>query len=196
MFDSAAPAGQQITPYVDGQAVSFTKSASGIGAGPFANSRLYFMSRGGTALSPSGTTLFGAGTMDELAVYDRVLSTSEISAQYNSTLNNPPSASFTASPNPATPGQSVSFNGSGSSDSDGTIARYEWDLDGNGTYETDTGTTPTTSTTYATSGNRTVGLRVTDNKGATSTTTKTVVVNQRRRLRSPLRRTRSSAARP
>ncbi len=178
VFDSTAPAGQQITPYVDGQPVAFSKSANGIGAGPFANSRLYFMSRGGTALSPSGTTLFGAGTMDELAVYDRVLSAAEVSSQYNSTLNNPPNASFTASPNPATPGQSVSFNGSGSTDSDGTLAKYEWDLDGNGSYEADTGTTPTTSTTYATSGNRTVGLRVTDDKGATSTTTKTVVVNQ------------------
>ena len=163
----------------------------------FANSRLYFMSRGGTALSPSGTTLFGAGTMDELAVYDRVLSAAEVSSQYNSTLNNPPNASFTASPNPASTGQSVSFNGSGSTDPDGTIAKYEWDLDGNGSYETDTGTTPTTSTTYATSGNRTVGLRVTDDKGATSDYDE----DRRRSTRRPRPhsrppRTRSSAARP
>jgi YD repeat-containing protein len=178
VFDSTAPAGQQITPYVDGQPVAFTKSANGTGAGPFADSRLYFMSRGGTALSPAGTTLFGAGTLDEVAIYDRVLNASEIADQYQSTLNNAPAASFTASPNPATPGQTVSFNGSGSSDSDGTIARYEWDLDGNGTYETDTGTTATTSRAYTASGNVTVGLRVTDNKGATNTTTKTVVVNR------------------
>ena len=54
--------------------------------------------------------------------------------------NLPPTASFTAAPNPAIVGQTVTFNGSGSSDSDGTITKYEWDLDGNGTYETNSGT--------------------------------------------------------
>ena len=175
VFDSSAPAGQQIAPYVDGQAVSFTKSASGTGAGPFANSRLFFMSRGGTGLSPAGTTLFGAGAMDELAIYKRVLSASEIADQYQSTLNNAPSASFTASPNPATPGQTVSFNGSGSTDSDGTIAKYEWDLDGNGTLRDRHRHHGDHHALYAAAGNVTVGLRVTDNKGATNTTTRSVV---------------------
>ena len=59
----------------------------------------------------------------------------------------------------------MTFNASGSSDPDGTIAKYEWDLDGNGTYETDTGTTPTTTNTYATERTVNVGLRVTDNVG-------------------------------
>ena len=35
----------------------------------------------------------------------------------------------------------MTFDASASADPDGTIAKYEWDLDGNGTYETDTGTT-------------------------------------------------------
>ena len=56
--------------------------------------------------------------------------------------NLPPTASFTATPNPAIVGQTVTFNGIGSSDPDGTIAKYEWDLDGNGTYETNSGTHP------------------------------------------------------
>ena len=47
--------------------------------------------------------------------------------------NQRPVASFTATPNPATAGTTVTFNGSASSDPDGTIAKYEWDLDGNGT---------------------------------------------------------------
>ena len=59
------------------------------------------------------------------------------------TANQPPTASFTVTPNPAQTGQTVTFNGSASTDPDGTIAKYEWDLDGNGTYETNTGTTPT-----------------------------------------------------
>ena len=60
--------------------------------------------------------------------------------------NRAPVAAFTATPNPAAAGQVVSFNASGSSDPDGTVAKYEWDLDGNGRYETNTGTTPTAST--------------------------------------------------
>ena len=47
-----------------------------------------------------------------------------------------------------------------SSDVDGTIAKYEWDLDGNGTYETDTAArAPTTSQTYAASGTVDTRLR-------------------------------------
>ena len=63
--------------------------------------------------------------------------------------NQTPTASFTATPNPAVPGQTSTFDASASNDPDGTIAKYEWDLDGNGTYETDTGTTTTTSQRYA-----------------------------------------------
>ena len=87
--------------------------------------------------------------------------------------NQPPTASFTvvARTRPSS-GRPVTFNGAGSSDPDGTIAKYEWDLDGNGTYETSTGTTPTT--THAFTASRApiqVGLRVTDNGGKTGTTT-------------------------
>src|SRR3954447_12850670 len=47
-----------------------------------------------------------------------------------------PIPSFTASPNPAAPGATVTLDGSGSIDPNGTISDYAWDLDGNGTYET------------------------------------------------------------
>ncbi len=46
----------------------------------------------------------------------------------------------------------MSFDASASSDSDGSITKYEWDLDGNGTYETNTGTTKTTTKSYAATG--------------------------------------------
>ena len=62
------------------------------------------------------------------------------------------------------------------SDPDGTIAKYEWDLDGNGSYETNTGTTNKTSRTYTSAATTNVGLRVTDNSGATSTATVPVQV--------------------
>jgi YD repeat-containing protein len=92
--------------------------------------------------------------------------------------NRPPTASLTATPNPALTNQTVSFDASASSDPDGTITNYKWDLDGNGTFETDTGTTATASRSYATSGTVLVQVRVTDNDGATSVATKNVTINQ------------------
>jgi hypothetical protein len=68
--------------------------------------------------------------------------------------NAQPNASFTVSPNPAALGQTVTFNGSASHDPDpaGSITTYEWDLDGDGSFETSTGGTATTSHTYSTPG--------------------------------------------
>ena len=77
VLDTTAAAAQQITPYVDGQAVAFTKSASGTGAGNFANSTLDFMSR-------NATGLFGNGLLDEVAVYDRALDAATIAAHFDS----------------------------------------------------------------------------------------------------------------
>ncbi len=93
--------------------------------------------------------------------------------------NRPPTASFTATPSTALSGTAIAFNASASTDPDGTVTKYEWDLDGNGSYETDTGKTATTSQTYATPGTRTVGLRVTDNESGTATTTRTVTIQNR-----------------
>ncbi|MEZ6032244.1 MAG: PKD domain-containing protein [Planctomycetaceae bacterium] len=72
-------------------------------------------------------------------------------------------------------GGSVILNGSVSIDSDGTIASYAWDLDGDGQYDDATGVTASFTTTN--SGTHIVGLQVTDNRGATDTTTATVTVN-------------------
>ena len=170
VFDSTAPAAQQIKPYVDGQPVTFTKTAEGTGAGNFANSTLYLMSR-------AGTGLYGQGGMDELAVYNRALSAAEIAehdASYG--LNRRPHAALTATPDPAVTGETIALNASGSSDPDGSIVKYQWDLDGNGTYETDTGTTATASITPAAAGPATVSVRVLDNNFATDTEGKTVTV--------------------
>lgn len=93
------------------------------------------------------------------------------------TVTNVPVASFTVTPGAAQTGQVVSFDASASSDPDGTIAKYEWDLDGNGSYETDTGTAATTSRAYASPASLIVGLRVTDNLGVTAITTRTLQVS-------------------
>jgi PKD repeat protein len=82
--------------------------------------------------------------------------------------NRPPTAvasatSPTSGPAPLT----VSFSGSSSSDPDGDAITYSWDLNGDGSYG-DT-TTPTASYTYTTPGTYSVTLRVTDARGASST---------------------------
>jgi PKD repeat protein len=84
----------------------------------------------------------------------------------------PPNAAFTANNNSPQPGETVTFNAATSSaPGGGSIARYEWDLDGNGSYETDTGATATTTQAYATTGFHGVNLRVTDNCLQTDTVT-------------------------
>ncbi|WP_051476654.1 PKD domain-containing protein [Arthrobacter sp. Br18] len=66
---------------------------------------------------------------------------------------------------------SASFDGSASTDADGTIASYVWDF-GDGT----TGTGVEASRTYATAGTYTVKLTVTDDRGAVHTTSKVITV--------------------
>ena len=70
-----------------------------------------------------------------------------------------------------TVGVTVQFNGSGSSDPDGSIASYNWDF-GNGA----TSTSVTPSTTYTEAGTFNVTLTVTDNAGATNSVSTTVVI--------------------
>ena len=89
-------------------------------------------------------------------------------------INTPPDVALKATPNPAAAGQTVTIDATGTSDPDGSIAKYEFDRDGNGTFEHDNGTNPTTTTTLA--GTANVGVRVTDNEGGQTIKTVTVTV--------------------
>ena len=82
---------------------------------------------------------------------------------------------FSIAPNPALVGRPVTFDASASTGL--PITRYEWDLDGNGSFETDTGGTATATQTYPSAGSFNVGLRVTDSEGHTATTTNALQVN-------------------
>lgn len=108
-----------------------------------------------------------AGTVDEVAVYSAELTANQVAAHYSlgSGVNTAPTAAFTQT----CTGLACTFDGSGSSDPDGTVASYAWDF-GDGT--TGTGSTP--SHTYAAAGDYTVALTVTDNLGATGTVTQVV----------------------
>ena len=86
--------------------------------------------------------------------------------------NQPPAAVITASPTNGPVPLTVSFDGAGSSDPEGKPLSYSWDLNGDGTFGDATG--PTASYTYATAGVYHPALRVTDDQGATDTTSVTI----------------------
>ena len=87
------------------------------------------------------------------------------------TLNQSPTASFTATTTSGVAPLEVSFNASNSSDSDGSIISYAWDFkDGN------TGNGQTINHTFSSTGSYNVKLTVTDDKGATGLDTKTIIV--------------------
>ncbi len=168
VFDTEASGETQITPYVDGHAVSYTKGSSNTGEGPFADSTLYWMSR-------DANTLFGAGSMQDLALYDTTLSSGTILEHY-ALGEHGPKAAFTSAPVVATAGVPVHLDASGSSSPAGPISDYAWDFDGDKSYSSDEGSSATTAHTFSSPGTYTVDLRVKDSLGETATMSHTVTV--------------------
>lgn len=99
----------------------------------------------------------------------------------NATGELPPLAQFAVAPNPAVAGEVVTFDASASTVATGrSIATYEWDLNGNGTFgdpEDRTGTTPTISLTYLVAQDLNVQLRVTDSQGVSGVFTRAVRID-------------------
>lgn len=83
--------------------------------------------------------------------------------------NVPPVASFSVTAVPDADPPALRLDAAGSSDSDGDVLSYAWDLDGDGAYDDATGEVVTRPAPAATV---TVGLRVTDARGASSETTR------------------------
>jgi hypothetical protein len=90
--------------------------------------------------------------------------------------NQRPTAKLKA-PKKAKAGKSVKLDGSGSSDPDGTIANYAWDLDGDGSVETDGGASSTLKHAFGV-GVHHISLRVTDDKGRRAYATRTIRVTK------------------
>jgi len=74
-------------------------------------------------------------------------------------------------------GNSITFDGSASSDTDGTIEGYRWDFTNDGTYDTDWSTSPTTTHSYPAVGTYTVKLEVKDDAGGNDTDTANVTIS-------------------
>lgn len=86
-------------------------------------------------------------------------------------ITTPPTARLTVSPEWLEVPVLVTFDASGSFDTDGEVVGYEWDLNNDGVFELDTGPLSYRLIEVDASGGMTVGVRVRDNLGAAGSTT-------------------------
>lgn len=113
--------------------------------------------------------------------------------------NGAPTATFVTAPDPPSTGRATALDASASHDDDGRIVDYDWDLDGDGSFETTTGSLARLTHRFKLSGPQTVRLRVTDDEGLQTVTSRTfevrdgtrpvvsVSVRRRQHIRSLLR---------
>jgi PKD repeat protein len=85
--------------------------------------------------------------------------------------NQPPTAVMSATPTTGAAPLTVTFDGSGSTDPDGTVTSWEWSF-GDGTF----GTGSQTTHVYSTPGTYNANLTVTDNSGESSLTSASIIV--------------------
>lgn len=154
------PGGMQL--YVDGQLV---------GTNPQTGAQDYtgYWRIGGDTTWGGNTSNYFAGKLDEVAVYSSNLTAAQIQDHYLKGGGQLPNVNPTAAFDFDVAKDVVSFDGTTSSDSDGSIASYAWDF-GDGATSTDS----KPQHTYASVGDFQVKLTVTDNDGATDSVTKTV----------------------
>ncbi|MCB1222122.1 MAG: PKD domain-containing protein [Planctomycetales bacterium] len=93
------------------------------------------------------------------------------STAVNINVNGQPTAVLSLADSEVQKGDIVVLNGSLSSDSDGSIVLYEWDTDGDGSFDADSGDSSTLNIGAGTAGPLLLQLRVTDDDGATAVDT-------------------------
>lgn len=121
--------------------------------------------------SNATTSRYFAGTIDNVAVYDRAVTSDVVTRHFQAAQAPKPNVLPTASISSTVSDLAVSVDGAGSTDSDGTVVSYGWDF-GDGA----TASGARSTHTYAKSGSYPVSLTVTDDRGGKSTTSKTVAV--------------------
>jgi len=125
----------------------------------------------------TGTTLTAQHTYNSPGDYEAVVrvfddhdvsDTDSVSISIGENPNLPPTASIAGGPDMAPTDSQVFFDASASDDPDGSIVLYEWDWQGDGTYDHNTDT-PNASHIYGASGDFQATVRVTDDRDATDT---------------------------
>lgn len=98
----------------------------------------------------------------------------------NPPANNPPVAAFTINPTGGTPATVFNFDASASTDQEDNLSdlKFRWDFDGDGNWDTQYLTSPTTIHQYTAAGTYTVMLEVTDTGLESGTVTNTVTVTE------------------
>jgi PKD repeat protein len=127
---------------------------------------------GTTGTGPTASHAYGsAGTyLVSLTVHDPA--GLQNAHTHNITVNAPPTASFTMSEGPYFAKDAIEFDALDSNDPDGRIQMYAWTFgDGEGAGQ------PTVSHLYQAGGTYTIGLRVTDNHGASASKNLTIFVD-------------------
>ena len=149
--------------FIDGQLIG-TNASTTVAQANFGYWRI------GGDLSWSGANFF-TGTIDDVAIYPTVLTLAQIRQQYTDSgrsapVTSKPVASFTVSGGVG----SAAVDASGSTDTGGTITSYSWNFGDNSVASSGV----TSFHGYALAGTYTITLTVTDNQGATASTTRTV----------------------
>ena len=134
------------------------------------------------ALTPDGDVVVSDFTLDDFegGLVSVTLSTGaqSILRQDRTLFNNPlgvavvanraPAAALSAAPGVVAGGGQVSFDASASTDPEAQQLRYDWDLDGNGSFETPGGTDPRMTRAYTGTATLTARVRVSDPHAASA----------------------------
>jgi PKD domain/PQQ-like domain/Fibronectin type III domain len=138
----------------------------GVTAGYGANGALLWEAF--SAMETIWATALPSGDVCASGGYDALITCWRVSSVVT---NKPPTAVMSATPSTGPAPLTVTFDGRGSTDLDGTVASWAWSF-GDGSSSTGSVTTHT----YVTPGTYTASLTVVDNGGASSTTTGSIVV--------------------
>jgi hypothetical protein len=126
--------------------------------------------------TPGNKTLTMKVTYDDATSQTVTGTVSVVADAVSAEVTRSATSSIVSDPNPVLTGKTAYFSAAGSGATSGSITKYEWDLNGDGSFETNTGSSPLTSTSWSSAGLKSIGLRVTAPSGATATKTLSVDV--------------------